>query len=90
MPPLLSLSDERIADEVRRAEERALDDLEWRRRVRVLGLDCFFVYLDGLLLTLASLHLTGALAQIALCSGLLMGNAGPLAFVHLFWAQENS
>ncbi len=34
MPPLLSLSQERIAAEVRRAEERAVDDLEWRWRVR--------------------------------------------------------
>jgi len=90
MPPLLSLSQERIAAEVRRAEERAVDDLEWRWRVRMWSLDCFFVYLDGLLLTLASLHLTGTLAQIALCAGLLMGNAGPFAFVYLFWAERNN
>lgn len=90
MPTLLVLSQDRIATELRRAEERAADDLIWRRRARLLGLDCFFVYLDGLLLTLASLHFTGALAQMAFCSGLLLGNAGPLAFAYLFWMQENS
>ncbi|HYU10526.1 MAG TPA: hypothetical protein VEK77_14205 [Gemmatimonadales bacterium] len=90
MPPLLVLSKERIATEVRRARERAADDVIWRRRARLLGLDCFFVYFDGLLLTLASLHFTGVLAQMAVCAGLLMGNAGPVAFAYVFWAQENS
>jgi len=89
MPPLLVLSAERIAAELREVQERAADDLEWRRRVRRLSLDCFFLYLDGLLLTLASLHLTGTLAQLAICSGLLMGNAGPFACAYLFWTQEN-
>ncbi len=89
MSPLLVLPQERIATEVRRAQERAADDLIWRRRARLLGLDCFFVYLDGLLLTLASLHFTGVLALVAVSLGLLMGNAGPAAFAYLFWAQEN-
>ncbi len=47
------------------------------------------ILLAILLLTLASLHFTGALAQMAFFSGLLMGNAGPLAFAYVFWAQEN-
>lgn len=75
MDPLLVLSHERIAAEVRLAEERAADELEWRRRIHMLGLDCFLVNLDGLLLTLAGLSYTGTVAQLALCSGLLMGNA---------------
>ncbi len=87
---LLELSPDRIAAEVREAEQRAADELIWRRRVRLLGLDCFFVYLDGLLLTMGSLHFTGVLAQVAFCSGLVMANAGPFAFAYWFWQQDNS
>jgi hypothetical protein len=55
----------------------------------MLGLDCVLVYLDGLLLALASLHFTGDHAQIALRAGLFIGNAGPLALAYVFWAREN-
>jgi hypothetical protein len=87
--PLLVLSPARIAAEVRQIEERAADERDWRRRARMLGLDCVLVYLDGLLLALASLHFTGDHAQIALRAGLLIGNAGPLALAYVFWAREN-
>src|SRR6266581_5917667 len=88
MPPLLVLSPDRVAAEVRRAVERAADDLEWRRRARKLGLDCVCLYLDGLLLALASFRFTGPHAEIALCSGLFMGNAGPLVLAYVFWVRE--
>ncbi len=88
MPPLLVLSPDRVAAEVSRAEERAADDLEWRRRARKLGLDCVCLYLDGLLFALASFRFSGPHAEIALCSGLLIGNAGPLVLAYVFWVRE--
>ena len=92
MPPLLALPADRIAYETRHAEEIAAAEAlwfrEWSRRVFWLVVRCAATYVAGGVLAWSSFALTGDVAQIALWGGLLLSNAGPLAFGYAFWMRE--
>ncbi|OLC85794.1 MAG: hypothetical protein DMD38_05510 [Gemmatimonadetes bacterium] len=92
MSALLVLSEARIAQEIRQAEEVMVAAAQWRRawrrRVFFLTLRCAAIYAVGGALAWASLGLTGDAAQIALWSGLLLSNAGPALFAYAFWMRE--
>ena len=89
---LLLLSDARVAQETRHAEAVAVAETAWRRgwRWRVLWVATkgAATYVAGGVLAFASLGLTGDSAQIALWGGLVLSNAGPLAFGYSFWMRE--
>src|SRR6266700_3300001 len=59
-----------------------------RERVCWLVLRAASIYVAGGLLAWSSFALTGDAAQIALWGGLLLNNAGPLAFGYDFWIRE--
>jgi hypothetical protein len=92
MSALLVLSDARVAQETRHAEAGEAAEAEWRRawrwRVCWAGMKCGATYVAGGVLAFAGLALTGDSAQIALWGGLLLSNAGPLAFGYAFWMRE--
>jgi hypothetical protein len=92
MSALLVLSESRIAEETRHAQEIATAEARWYRawrwRVVLLTLRCGAAYLAGGMLVGASFALTGDMAQAALWGGLLLGNAGPLTLVYAFWMRE--
>ena len=93
MSALLSLSEERIAYEVRRWQEISAEEERWLRALhrRILGvvLRCGVMYVLGGVLAWGSMTMTGETAQIALWGGLLLSNAGPLAFGYAFWMRES-
>ena len=92
MPSLLVLSDARVAQEIRHADQvsaaEAVWRRGWRRRVFWLGVKGGATYVAGGLLAWGSFALTGDTAQIALWGGLLLSNAGPVAFAYAFWMRE--
>jgi len=92
MPALLILSDARVAEEIRRAQEGAAAEANWyrarRRRLGWLALRAGSTYVAGGLLAWSSFGLTGDAAQIALWGGLLLSNGLPLAFGYDFWMRE--
>jgi hypothetical protein len=92
MPALLVLSDIRVAQETRRAEAVAAAEAEWRRswrwRLFWVAMKGGATYVAGGVAAWASFALTGETAQIALWGGLLLSNAGPLAFGYAFWMRE--
>lgn len=85
--PLLVLTEQRIAAELRHAEEAAQVGLTWRRRVRRFVALCLMAYVVGVLLYFASMGLTGDAADIALWSGLLLCEGALAVFLLGFWAQ---
>ena len=93
MSALLHLSEERIAYEVRRWQEINADEERWLRALyrRILGvvLRCGVTYVLGGVLAWGSMTMEGETAQIALWGGLLLSNAGPLAFGYAFWMRES-
>ena len=93
MSALLVLSEERIAREVARWRQIDADEARWHRKLRrrqlLLGLRCGATYVMGAVLTWGSLGMTGEWAQIALWGGMLLSNAGPLAFGYAFWMRES-
>ncbi len=90
---LLVLSEDRIAREVERWQQINADEERWRRawrwRCLLLGLRCGATYIAGGVLAWGSLGMTGDWAQIAFWGGLLLSNAGPVAFGYAFWMREN-
>ena len=92
MSALLLLSDARVAQETRLAQVVAAAEAEWLRgwrwRVFWVGMKGGAIYIAGGVLAFASLALTGDTALIALWGGLLLSNAGPLAFGYAFWMRE--
>jgi hypothetical protein len=92
MSALLLLSDARVAQETRHAEAVTAAEAEWRRgwrwRVLWVAMQGGATYVAGGVLAWASFALTGDTAQIALWGGLLLSNAGPLAFGYAFWMRE--
>ncbi len=92
MPALLVLSDARVAEEIRHAEDVVAAEANWyrarRERVCWLMLRAASIYVAGGLLAWSSFALTGDAAQIALWGGLLLNNAGPLVFGYDFWMRE--
>ena len=92
MPALLALPPERILQESRHAEQVAAAEAEWlrgwRRRVLWLAVRCGATYIAGGILAWSSFGLHGDTAQIALWGGLLLSNAGPMAFGYEFWMRE--
>ena len=92
MPPLLALPADRVAQETRHADEIAAAEAvwlrEWSRRVFWLVIRSAAVYVAGGVLAWSSFALTGDAAQMALWGGLLLSNAGPLAFGYAFWMRE--
>jgi len=79
--PLLTLSADRIAREVRRAElNAAADRAEMRRRAFALLHACAW-YVLGLLLVLASFHATGPSAHSLMLLGWLVGNVAPITIL---------
>ena len=93
MSALLVLSEDRIAREVARWTQIDADEARWHRELRhrqwLLGLRCGATYVMGGLLAWGSLGMTGEWAQIAFWGGLLLSNAGPLAFGYGFWMRES-
>lgn len=93
MSALLALSDARIAGELRHYEEvnaaEAVWRGAWRRRVLWLTVRCALTYVLGGVLAWGSLAMSGDVAQIAFWGGLLLSNAGPMAFGYAFWMREN-
>jgi len=89
---LLALSADRLARETRHAEEIAAAEAEWlrewRRRVFWLAMRSGATYVAGGMLAWGSFALTGDVAPMALWGGLLLSNAGPLAFGYAFWMRE--
>lgn len=92
MPALLALPAERIAQESRHAARTAAAEAAWlrawRRRVFWLVVRCGATYVAGGVLAWSSFGLTGDVAQMALWGGLLLSNAGPMAFGYEFWMRE--
>ena len=92
MPALLVLSDARVAEEIRHAQEIAAAETSWyrarRQRAYWLVVRAASTYVAGGLLAWSSFGLTGDAAQIALWGGLLLNNAGPVAFGYAFWMRE--
>jgi hypothetical protein len=92
MSALLLLSEDRIAREIERWKRIEADEARWRRAMRLrhalLGLRCGATYLIGGVLAWGSLGMTGDWAQISFWGGLLLSNAGPLAFGYAFWMRE--
>jgi hypothetical protein len=93
MPALLALSADRITQELRHYEElnaaEAVWRRAWRRRVLWLTVRCALTYVLGGVLAWGSLAMSGDVAQIAFWGGLLLSNAGPMAFGYAFWMREN-
>ena len=94
MATLLALSEDRIARDVRHYAELEAAERSWRRawrwRVFWLGVRCAVAYVAGGLIAWGSLSLNGEDARhIALCGGLLLSNAGPMAFGYAFWMRES-
>lgn len=92
MSPLLALSEDRVARELRHYEQvhayEARWHSEWRRRFAWLLVRCGVLYGVGGLLAWGSMALTGDIAPIAFWGGLLLSNAGPAAFGYAFWMRE--
>ncbi len=92
MSALLILSQARIAEETRYAQQVAAAEAEWHRarrgRVTWLILRCAATYIAGGIMAWGSFALAGNAAQIALWGGLLLSNAGPLVFGYAFWMRE--
>jgi len=93
MSALLALSADRISHELRHYEElnaaEAVWRRAWRRRVLWLTVRCALTYVLGGVLAWGSLAMSGDVAQIAFWGGLLLSNAGPMAFGYAFWMREN-
>ena len=89
---MLVLSGARVAQETRHAEAVATAEADWhrgwRRRLFWVAIKGGATYVAGGVLAFASLALSGDTAQIALWGGLLLSNAGPLAFGYAFWMRE--
>lgn len=88
MAPLLLLSEERIAAEVRQAEEEAALAAAWQRKVRRFTTRCLTAYAFGVHLAFSSMGLTGDAADLALWSGFLLGDGAILIFLLTVWAQD--
>jgi len=86
--PLLILSDQPIAAEVRHVQEAAQFDLAWRRRLRRFISQCVAVYAVGVFLCFSSMGLTGDAADMALWSGLLLAEGAMLVFLLWSWARS--
>ncbi|MGH7522032.1 MAG: hypothetical protein ACREMI_12235 [Gemmatimonadales bacterium] len=90
---LLVLSEDRIAREVERWRQIDAGEARWHRELRrrqlLLGLRGAATYVLGGLLAWGSLGMTGEWAQIAFWGGLLLSNAGPVAFGYAFWMRES-
>ena len=86
--PRLVISAERIAAELRRAQEIEEGDRVWRRRAHRLAAYCGLLYLLGLFVAWTSLHLTGDMAQIAFWGGMLIGNTSILVYCLVMWVRE--
>ena len=89
MSRLLTLSDERIAAELRRVQELAEGYAVWRREWWRFAARCAVPYAAGVVIAFASLGLVGDAAQIALWGGLLIGNSAILVFWITLWARED-
>ncbi len=89
--PLLTLSEARIQDELRRATAIAADAAADRRKTVRLVLICIGDYVAGLAIVGLSLHMSdGDLAPVLFYAGLLRALCGPMWTVLLsLWHEEN-
>ena len=92
MSALLALSEDRVARDIRHYAQIRADEERWyrawRRRFLWLLVRCVVLYGIGGVLAWGSMGITGAVAPIAFWGGLLLSNAGPVAFGYAFWIRE--
>lgn len=87
---LLTLSEARVAQERRRAEQVAHYDRRSRRRILCVVLWSLMFYGVGVWLLGLSFHVENRdYAQALLYSGLLVGNFGPLVVGYVAWVREH-
>ncbi len=86
--PLLTLSDERIALELRNAELNEAADRAWKRHLPLTLLHATAWYLLGLFLFLSSWHATGPNATALMLAGWLIGNLAPITVLVVSWLRN--
>jgi hypothetical protein len=88
--PLLELSAERIAQELRRVEANAAAERAWRRRFAFTMVHAALWWGFGMFLLGASWHSTGTRAQAFLLAALFVGNVAPLVVLFAGWLREQA
>ena len=88
MMRLLTLSDERMATELRHAQEEAAVARAWHRATFRLVWRCACIYLAGTALAFSSMGFRGDVADALFWGGLTLGSGAWFAFLLAMWARE--
>ncbi len=89
--PLLTLSDRRIADEIKRARQADEDERVWRHKLAGLGARCAAWYAGGVFAAVYAVHTTNYELGVTLFYyGLFVAGVGPLATAFSFWRAHTS
>ena len=86
--PLIVLSPERIAEELRRVAANEAAERAWRRRVTITFAHASLWWAFGLFLTLASFHAVGQRAQALMAVGWFVGSLAPVVVLFFGWLRE--